>query len=452
VIDRLHLLNAGQRTDQRQFSDELQLLGTSFDKKLTWIVGGFYSDTEPNGPQGSFFDQFEAFTSTPTPIGIVSLAVPAGSVIHTTTKDRAVYGQIGLDVSQWTIKGLKVNLGYRYTWDDISLCGGNVAAPGATTTNQVPFSNLAECKVLGAVSATDGFGELKTQTNAPTWTVGLDYQITPDVFTYFTYRRGYRSGGINSPVFATPCTTGGACVGGPGTDLSKFQFVAPEKVTDYEVGLKTQWELGQVRGLFNVDAFRMEYNNAVQFINTAGIVPTSDSANPNNGSFGLNAADLTIQGVEVEAHVSPIRSLTFSVTGSYIDQTVDKIHSVPAPFTLTARQVTLPTPDLSATAGFRWTLPVDAWKGDLVLSGDYFWTDSWQVQGNPVPGYSLTNFRLDWENIADAGVTASLYVTNAFDHAYILSGVVNLAGFPWDAGMYGPPRMYGLELRYKFGG
>src|SRR3546814_8083269 len=62
------------------------------------------------------------------------------------------------------------------------------------------------------------------------------------IFTYVTVRRGYRAGGINTPGFSAV--------------LAPFQYFGPQKVNDVEIGAKTQWSVGNVRGRFNIAAFR----------------------------------------------------------------------------------------------------------------------------------------------------------------------------------------------------
>src|SRR3546814_17114108 len=66
--------------------------------------------------------------------------------------------------------------------------------------------------------------------------------MTDKIFTYVTCRRGYRAGGINTPGFSAV--------------LAPFQYFGPQKVNDVEIGAKTQWSVGTVRGRFNIAAFR----------------------------------------------------------------------------------------------------------------------------------------------------------------------------------------------------
>src|SRR3546814_693863 len=89
--------------------------------------------------------------------------------------------------------GLKVNVGFRYTWDKINGC----TAIGSTSE---AVASEAEC-INGAASLTAA-SQNRVRTDAPTWQVGLDWQVTPDLFAYAVTRRGYRTGAVNSPTFS----------------------------------------------------------------------------------------------------------------------------------------------------------------------------------------------------------------------------------------------------------
>src|SRR3546814_14757282 len=83
------------------------------------------------------------------------------------------------------------------------------------------------------------------------------------IFTYVTVRRGYRAGGINTPGFSAV--------------LAPFQYFGPQKVNDVEIGAKTQWSVGNVRGRFNIAAFRGVFSSLQRQI--AGIPPNIDGDN-----------------------------------------------------------------------------------------------------------------------------------------------------------------------------
>src|SRR3546814_20272552 len=90
--------------------------------------------------------------------------------------------------------------------------------------------------------------------------------------------------------------------------------------------LKWDWEAGDVRGRLNVAAFYGKYKGALQFFNVVGTgIPNTAPDFPTRQSIGVNAADMTIQGVEVEAVVIPIAGLSFSFNGAYTDTNIDKV-------------------------------------------------------------------------------------------------------------------------------
>ena len=65
-----------------------------------------------------------------------------------------------------------------------------------------------------------------------------------DLLTYFSVSQGYRGAAFNGQAFNDP---------------AELNFAAPEKLTSYEIGLKT--ELWNRRGTFNVAVFHYDYRN-----------------------------------------------------------------------------------------------------------------------------------------------------------------------------------------------
>src|ERR1019366_3782336 len=80
------------------------------------------------------------------------------------------------------------------------------------------------------------------QFQAPTWTVGLDYQITPDMLVYGKGSRGFKSGGFN----------------GAGNQTFPIQYES-EYVTDVEIGLKADWDIDGGKLRTNLDGFHDDY-------------------------------------------------------------------------------------------------------------------------------------------------------------------------------------------------
>src|SRR3546814_9711763 len=111
----------------------------------------------------------------------------------------------------------------------------------------------------------------------------LDVRITPDVLGYFTFSRGFKSGGFTQRVFP------------PEPEAPSF---APEFARLFEVGLKT--ELFDRRLRLNIAAFDTKYTD-LQIIVADGFAPKV-----------RNAGRARIRGVEVERseeHTYELQSL-----------------------------------------------------------------------------------------------------------------------------------------------
>src|SRR5208337_2468545 len=113
---------------------------------------------------------------------------------------------------------------------------------------------------------------------------------------------------------------------------------------------------------------------------------------------------------------------------------------------------------LGITPSYR--IPVDSALGVPRVSATLYWqskvwfTDLSDIEvaqyGQPPvqKDYTLVNFRVDWDNFLGYPIDASMFVDNAFDSTYKVgaNALLHLTGT--SASIYGPPRMWGVELRY----
>ncbi|WP_231735497.1 TonB-dependent receptor [Novosphingobium sp. CCH12-A3] len=427
-----------QTSDVEQFTEELQLRGKALDEKLEWLIGGFYLKSKPKGPSGSYIPIFilPGITNAPFNYGFF------------TETSKAVFGNVTYKLDG-IADGLRFNAGLRQTWDEITACVGSGTSPD-------PVLSPADCN--NAVPTIRNSSINRTKSNAPTWTVGLDWQASDELFIYALTRHGYRAGGINSPTLAGR--------------LQPFQSFRPEKVTDLEFGVRSDFKVGDADVRLNASPFVGWYSNVqvpVSGLNTQATCSTTapggtaaprspdgdcNAANdPSGGTLLVNAGATKVSGVDISARIATSPSLAFEIGATLLDLKTRSL-TVPTdlqpylrvlevPFNLVARQ--------TVTAGVRWTLPVPESIGNSVFSVDFYHSSSVQSSDATLPPYVLVNARLDVGSIADTGVDASVFVRNLFDRQYLASSNVgsNLLGV--QSGFYGAPRTFGVELRYRFG-
>ena len=121
----------------------------------------------------------------------------------------------------------------------------------------------------------------------------LSYQWTSNVMTYVLYSTGFRGGGFSPR---------------PSNALQVTSF-GPEDVTNYEVGIKSEWFDHRLR--LNADYFYMQDNHQQNYKN--------DQAPAGVPWFhAVNGGDSTNQGVELELDVAPIDGLDINASLGYL--------------------------------------------------------------------------------------------------------------------------------------
>lgn len=412
----LDLLTGGLFSKRELLSNKLQLQGTTFGGALDFIVGGIYVEDKPVGsPNGNYGSRFQ-IGGTPPPS---TLAPALSSFIR--SKSYAVFGQIGLDLSEWLVEGLKINAGYRHSWDDVRACG--TSSPGG-------FVDQDECERIADLGLVDGTGIISAEGDEPTYTIGLDYQISNDVLAYVVHRRGYRGVNVNSPFFESPFLAGGPLGTGctlpsgpiPCPDLRAFQTTGPEKLTDVEIGVKTTWYIGDVRGRFNVAAYQSKLKDLVQFLNTGDLgVPAIAPDRPQSGAMGVNLADQTVRGVELDTAIMPVDGLSISYAGAYVDHEIDEVNfpSIGS-FNFDESTINEPTPKWSGTASINYERPVGSAGTEILLHADFYHSSSYRPQsGVALPGYELLNTRIGLRNINGANIDLGFWIKNLLNEEYL---------------------------------
>lgn len=429
---------SGWEINNAQYSDEVQLQGKSLGDKLTWIGGAFFEFLHPGG-----------FTVAAVPTTTLIAGLPAQVVVlgnaygqnalgpeGETTRTEAVFMQGTYDLAGISpaLENLKLTAGARYTWDyrsnsnfsTIILTLPAAFGGGKLTLPCGPASGLA------CTYANHTF-------QAPTWTLGLDYQVTPDTLVYAKGSRGFKAGGFN----------------GAGGTLFPPKYES-EYVTDVEIGMKADWDILGIKTRTNIDGFHDDYRNAQRAVGVQFDIVPGNSATATSTTVIANG-DATIQGIEFEGTILPFDGFELTASWSYADARYDKF-IIPT----VGDRTDLPFPFISKNKfGFtgRYTLPfVPSDWGTATLVATYTHTGRIQYAtadiepfGNE-PGYGLLDIRADWNDVAGYPVDASFFMTNVTDNVVKLGnfGIYTTEGFV--SAIINEPRMFGFQLKYRFGG
>ncbi len=450
-----------------QVSEEFQVLGETLDNDINWIVGfyheldhpGGYSEVERETLGGAQFSNMNPLAGFGT-TEIDSLSNGGTS--------NAVYGSGTYDASSW-LQGLSFTLGGRYTWDHKIAVGRSCILPQEGTSCPFPIPFTAPY----ALPIEQG------SFRAPTWTVATNYQVTDDTLLYATYRRGYKSGGFNSAA-------------GAATDFAEFK---PEYLTDVEVGTKNNWTILGVPGRTNFDLYYGWYDDAqkndIVAIEQELTTPPFIAVRPIALTF--NAARANIKGLEFQSTFVPDDNFEVSVFYSYTDASYSRFEMPQAILIDLAGNQTIEgelnhagnpfayTPRNKIGISPRFHIPIDPALGFPTLSGSFYWqstewfTDLSNIEttcgafirpaqpgapyacvapaGQPPEqkDYGTVGLRFDWNNFLGHGFDAAAFADNLFDRTYAVGGNALLHLTGTSASIYAPPRMWGVELRYRFG-
>ena len=405
------LFNSQNTLDGDQWSDEFQVLGNAFDDRLDWIAGAFWFKEENYDDQRS--DLFGRRANVGTGINESKSLFVQGT-----------YHFAG-------IEGLSASAGYRHTWDDRELISENqiqgLTQPALT------------CRLRNADGSTPNPCRRVTnyEDDAPTYSLGLEYQINEDTLTYFSFDHGYRSGGLQLRANRE-------------TEVQTFE---PETVDDYELGLKTTMDLGPTVLRVNVAAFYSDYQDIQR---TISYIPTGQTI---LSTAVLNAAAATIKGGELEVTFLPVDNLQISGFVGYTDAQYDSFPNpggitLPVPGTPLEDNKFAMLPETTASATVRYTIPMGA-AGEAALQAGWYMQTEMPISdiNDPngfIDGYDLFNASIEWNGVMGKPLDLRLYGKNLADEEYSTGGTsVWTTGFITH--ILGAPRTYGLDLRYRFG-
>lgn len=389
--------------NQEQFSQELQLVGTTFDDRLDYVFGAYYFNEK--GDQA-----VDLFAPGNVPAGQAAALAPFLPYFQTTTRtidnsSTAVYGQLTFAVTE----RLKLTGGLRYT-------------------DETKDYLVVQSRSVGTPQSATGVQGTKLWT--PMFNVA--WQASDDVLLYGTYSEGYRAGG-----FAARFS------GGLITPLPSYE---PEFVTSYEAGLKST--LFDRRLVLNLAAFRIDYEDIQVTATTQGLA-----------GFVLNLADARFTGFEAEARAILGAGLTATASVGYTDK--DLVFVNPGTVSSEGTNAVVPITTDSVLPGPAWQFNGSLQHraefgngGRLDTSFDlhYESKESNSVANYPIivqKGYVEVDARIAY-TLPNGQSTLALGARNLFDQTYYTTKTLSSSS----AAAYGTlarPREIYAQFTYRFG-
>lgn len=304
------------------FSQELRL-ASPVDQTVSFVAGLYASRTRTR-------DQvFQAGT-----LGLVPPPLRVGRVsrIYIVQRSLAAFGQATIHATD----KLSLIAGGRFTDEIVKDHSINLDP----TTNP-PLSSFGVIYVPALQMANV---DERVKTTNFSWRLGIQYDWTPNLMTFFTAARGYKGPAVNdaaSPPLIQP-------------------IIRPEIPMNYELGLKGSFLDGKMALTFTL------FNNKVKDFQTAVFVPPSAS-NPVPSFAQGNAPYVRTRGFDLNLFGRPLAGLTTNLGIIYNDAEYSpdfvvscNTQQTPGVGTCSAQRTTSPVSQLAATPKWR-----------VLLNGEY---------------------------------------------------------------------------------
>lgn len=385
----------------QSLNQEFQFSGLLVDDRLNYVAGLYYSKLW--GKDGTV-------NRALVPLNPLVPNVSDGSVDN---KSYAAYAQISYKITD----AFSLSGGLRYTEDKRQLVSHNRAGPGGVICNvPVTLREPTGCE-----------GRFSTSFNNTSYTLSAEYKPATDVLIFVRNATGYRSGGFNLRA----------------TTVEAFKPFGPEKVVDYELGVKFKALDGRLD--VAVDLYHSIYDD----IQRAILVPVATGAGITQ--VVQNAAKGKVDGVEAQLRFAPTREFTLNLSGAYTDarykRYVDGIGKDLSnqPFPMTSKwQYTVaatyqPWSELSASLNWSWRSDV-AYTPESLFDGQNGLPD---LRGQKA--YGLLDGRVVYRPDGSS-LEIAVWGRNLSNKKYFSAGFAGETSFGINSGVVGSPRTFGVTF------
>ena len=439
---------------QRQYSQEFRFAASTSAFDYVAGVYGFYQTVDTKGlqVQGSSASRWLLSNANGGGTPSVLDGLTSNNDIGLKNTSLAAFGQL-----TWRVTDkLNVQPGVRVNWDKKE---GKYIATVTNGTNTA--LTAAQLSILAPQNYQPEFSDTNVSGDFT-----VSYALTPDVLSYGTYAKSFKTGGIN---------LSGLPLDASNNPILATQTVKPEDINHFEAGLKTQF-LNR-KATLNVAAFWTDISDYQATVNNS-------QANVIRG-YLANADKVRVRGVEVDFKVKPLERLELYVNGAYTDAKYVSFPNAPCPPELSGGTApaagadpTVGSPPgtpggispsycnisgqwlpgisrLAASYGFEYRQPVPGLPndGNVYFGFDGSYRSKWS--SNPsrslytdVAASALANFRLGVRTGKNLDVYG--WVRNAFDREYFDFLQTQPSSTGLVVGQPGDPRTYGVTVKASF--
>lgn len=428
------LTKSNNPSHQDQTSQEFRLSSRG-ENTIDWVAGVYYFNQTVSTDGITQYGADASYWLLPagTPAALLN-GYTARNVSAIKTTSYAAFGQLTWNVND----RLRITPGLRYTREEKSGAYALTVSGGLVTTDATLLSRRLGIARPQSYAAEISDGSLSGQ-------LAVSYQVTQDILPYFSYARGFKSGGIN--MAGLPTTAAGL----PALTAAE---VKPEEVTTWELGLKTQ-----------VFGRRLTANLAAYATDIADFQANVVDAGPGAlRGYLANVEKVEVRGVELDLTAYPNDAVDLYANVAWTDGEYASFRNGPCPLERIGPSTAacdLSGQDLPGVSPWAVSIggevhgpgEVLGFAGEVFAGADASYRSSYNSDAavsrfTEIDGYGLVNLRAGFR--AANGWEVSLFVRNALDEAYLRFVTIQSGNSGLVIGDPGDARAFGLTVRARY--
>lgn len=421
---------AATRDDDRETTQFEVRVASQNDSGFNYVVGGFYQQNDVAFCVEQQLGLLEFFGTAVD--GVLDNQNPLLLCNRQDAEAVAIYGDLSFDFTD----RFNVSLGARYTDESKDY----IAREGIPAIVLFPDGNYSP---LDGQDFENLPGRVETDSESwqePTYRLTASYAFTDDVFGYFLYSRGFKSGGYNDQA------------GSGGFDNFPVEAYDPEFADSYEIGIKTDLVEDTLR--LNATYFFVTYED----FQRSTVVSVPGTAFQETRTF--NAAEVEASGIEAELTWLVTDNFTLAahlgtVDSKYNEFLLDRDNDPDTPPEDFSGRDVVRAPEVNGgfDATYNWLLSGGSnirlnFNYKHEAENTYYYADDIGQEFDTIlEQRDIVNASVSWTS-TDGAWMISAVGKNLTDDRYKTAS--QSVGALWTFSAYGPPRYYGLEVGYRF--